>query len=189
LYQSYYGVDQMQRDKPPHPTDDRIPRRGGVASRISKHQGEASGAQRPPLESAELQAALGFRLRVAWGAMERYFFECFQAEKIAPATYAILVLVAANPGCLASEICAITAISSANIIPYIDELVERGLIRREVGARDRRVKHLYLTDEGASHLVALRRLEKRVVAHFEKKLGAQNLSKLIEWLGILAEND
>ena len=50
-------------------------------------------------------------------------------------------------------------------------------------------KHLYLTDEGASHLVALRRLEKRVVAHFEKKLGAQNLSKLIEWLGILAEND
>ena len=70
-----------------------------MAARISKHQGEASLAQRPPLESAELQAALGFRLRVAWGAMERYFFECFQAENIAPATYAILVLVAANPGC------------------------------------------------------------------------------------------
>ena len=115
--------------------------------------------------------------------------QIIQAENIAPATYAILVLVAANPGCLASEICAITAISSANIIPYIDELVERGLIRREIGARDRRVKHLYLTDEGAAHLVALRRLEKRVVAHFEKKLGAQSLSKLIEWLGILAEND
>jgi DNA-binding MarR family transcriptional regulator len=179
----------MRRAKSARPTDDRIPPRSGVAARISKHEREASLAQRPPLESAELQAALGFRLRVAWGAMERYFFECFQAENIAPATYAILVLVAANPGCLAAEICAVTAISSANIIPYIDELVERGLLRREVGARDRRVKHLYLTDEGASHLVALRRIEKRVVAHFEKKLGAQNLSKLIEWLGILAEND
>ena len=179
----------MQRDKSARPKGGGIPRRAGVAARISKHQGEASRAQRPPLGSAELQTALGFRLRVAWGAMERYFFECFQAENITPGSYAILVLTAANPGCLASEICAVTAISSANIIPYIDELVERGLIRREVGARDRRVKHLYLTDAGASHLVALRRLEKRVVAHFEKKLGAQNLSKLIEWLGILAEDD
>jgi DNA-binding MarR family transcriptional regulator len=156
---------------------------------ISSPRKRASLAERPPLDTAELQGALGFRLRAAWVAMERYFFERFEAEKASPATYAILVLVAANPGCLASEICAVTSISSANIIPYIDELVERGLIRREVGAGDRRVKHLHLTAEGASRLEAWRRLEKRVVQHFQKKLGAQNLPQLIEWLAIVAEHD
>jgi DNA-binding MarR family transcriptional regulator len=126
---------------------------------------------------------------VAWAAMERYFLECFREEEVTPALYAILVLVAANPGCLAAEVCAVTAISSANIIPYIDELVERGLIRREVGATDRRVKHLHLTDKGAARLEAWRRIERRVMEHFQAKLGAQNLPKLIEWLGVVADND
>lgn len=146
-------------------------------------------AERPPLEADELHAALGFRLRAAWVAMERYFLEQFREEKASPATYAILVLVAANPGCLAAEICAVTAISSANIIPYIDELVERGLIRRELGASDRRAKHLHLTEEGAVRLQAWRRLEKQVVRHFQNKLGAQNLPRLIEWLGLMADNE
>lgn len=149
----------------------------------------AALADRPPLEADELHAVLGFRLRVAWGAMERYFLEQFREEKASPATYAILVLVAANPGCLAAEICAVTAISSANIIPYIDELVERGLIRRELGASDRRAKHLHLTEEGAVRLQAWRRLEKQVVRHFKHKLGAQNLPKLMEWLGLIAGNE
>jgi DNA-binding MarR family transcriptional regulator len=166
-----------------------MPRRVGVASRNSKQKRDTSLAERPRLDAAELQAALGFRLREAWAGMERYFFQCFQEEKVTPAIYAIVVLVAANPGCLASEICAVTSISSANIIPYIDELVERGVIRREVGARDRRVKHLHLTDEGASRLQVWRGLEKRVIEHFQKKLGAQNLPKFIEWLAIMAEND
>ena len=121
--------------------------------------------------------------------MERYFLECFREEKVTPAIYAVLVLVAANPGCLAAEICAVTSISSANIIPYIDELVERGLIRREVGAADRRVKHLHLTGKGAIRLEAWRQLEKRVMEHFQKKLGAQNLPRFIEWLGVISEPD
>jgi DNA-binding MarR family transcriptional regulator len=121
--------------------------------------------------------------------MERYFLECFREEKVTPASYAVLVLVAANPGCLAAEICAVTSISSANIIPYIDELVERGLIRREVGAADRRVKHLYLTEKGGARLEAWRRLEKGLMEHFQKKLGAQNLPKLIDWLGAISARD
>lgn len=164
-------------------------KRGDVAARLSGGPNGKSVGERRALDTAELQAALGFRLREAWAAMERYFIECFREEKITPATYAILVLVAANRGCLAAEICATTSISSANIIPYIDELVERGLIRREVGARDRRVKHLHLTPKGATRLEVWRRLERRVMKHFQKKLGAQNLPTFIEWLGIVATSD
>ena len=166
-----------------------LPKRVGVATRIPKRAGGETFVDRPPLDTVELHAALGFRLREAWAAMERYFLECFREEKVTPATYAVLVLVAANPGCLAAEICAATSISSANIIPYIDELVDRGLIRREVGARDRRVKHLHLTEAGALRLEAWRRLEKRVMEHFRKKLGSQNLPKFIEYLGTVAEKD
>jgi len=121
--------------------------------------------------------------------MERYFCECFREEEITPATYAVLVIIAANPGCLAAEICSVTSISSANIIPYIDELVERGLIRREVGAADRRVKHLHLTEKGVVRLEAWRRLEKRVMQHFQAKLGAEKLPRLLEWLGSITDND
>jgi DNA-binding MarR family transcriptional regulator len=163
-------------------------RAGGAARILGRPVGE-SLAERPPLDTVELHAALGFRLRKAWTAMECYFLECFREEKVTPATYAVLVLVAANPGCLAAEICAVTSISSANIIPYIDELVDRGLIRREVGARDRRVKHLHLTEAGALRLEAWRRLEKRVMEHFRKKLGPQNLPKFMDYLGTVAEKD
>jgi DNA-binding MarR family transcriptional regulator len=152
-------------------------------------KGGGKPAERPRLDSAELEAALGFRLREAWATMERCFSRCFQDERLTPAAYAIVLLVAANPGCLASEICAVTSISSANIIPYIDELVERRLIRREVGARDRRSKHLHLTDEGAACLETWRRLEQQVIAHFRKKLGAQNLHKLLELLAVMAGRD
>jgi len=145
--------------------------------------------ERPALNTAELQRALGFRLREAWAAMARYFCECFREEEITPATYAVLVIIAANPGCLAAEICSVTSISSANIIPYIDELVERGLIRREVGATDRRVKHLHLTEQGVVRLEVWRRLEKRVMQHFQAKLGAQNLPQLLKWLGSITDND
>ncbi len=164
-------------------------KRARVAARVAGRTGGASRAERPPLQAAELEAALGFRLRVAWAAMERYFLECFREQGITPATYAIVLLVAANPGCLAAEICAVTSISSANIIPYIDELVERGLISREVGATDRRVKHLRLTKEGAERLETWRRLEKQVMEHFHNKLGAQSIAKIIEWLGVIANSD
>jgi DNA-binding MarR family transcriptional regulator len=150
--------------------------------------GESVG-QRPALDTAELEGALGFRLREAWGAMERYFCECFREEDITPATYAVLVIIAANPGCLAAEISSVTSISSANIIPYIDDLVERGLIRREVGATDRRVKHLHLTDKGVARLEVWRRLEKQVMRHFQAKVGADRLPRLLEWLGLITRDD
>jgi hypothetical protein len=38
-------------------------------------------------------------------------------------------------------------------------------------------------------LQAWRRLEKQVVRHFKHKLGAQNLPKLMEWLGLIAGNE
>jgi hypothetical protein len=46
-----------------------------------------------------------------------------------------------------------------------------------------------LTDKGAARLEAWRRIERRVMEHFQAKLGAQNLPKLIEWLGVVADND
>ena len=113
----------------------------------------AALADRPPLEADELHAVLGFRLRVAWGAMERYFLEQFREEKASPATYATLVLVAANPGCLAAEICAVTAISSANIIPYIDELVERKRLSGYRVAPDRTSDRRWM-DQAAAKVAA-----------------------------------
>jgi len=166
-----------------------IRKRVGGSTGSRPRSRDASLTPRPALDTTELQAALGFRLREAWGAMERYFCECFREEEITPATYAVLVIIAANPRCLAAEICSVTSISSANIIPYIDDLVDRGLIRREVGTADRRVKHLHLTQRGLARLEVWRRLEKRVMQHFQAKVGAQNLPRLLEWLGLITDHD
>jgi DNA-binding MarR family transcriptional regulator len=134
------------------------------------------------LDRSELNRTLGFRLREAWQEMERDFLERFREEKITPALYAILILVDANPGCRPSDLCREVSISPTNIVPYIEDLVQRGLMLREGGVRDRRMKHLTLTTRGRDYLNELRALHKAVDRDFLDKLGADNMAKLVELL-------
>jgi DNA-binding MarR family transcriptional regulator len=134
------------------------------------------------LDRAELDSTLGFRLREAWASMERYFLDTFRDEGISPPLYALLILVEANPDCLASEICREIGISAANIVPYVDYLVGQGLIVREAGVHDRRNKHLAITTAGCEYLKELRKLHKAVDEHFARRIGKDNMRKLVELL-------
>jgi DNA-binding MarR family transcriptional regulator len=137
------------------------------------------------MDRADLSTTLGFNLREAWQEMERCFLECFREEKITPALYAILILVEANPGCRPSDVCREISISPTNIVPYIDDLVARGLLSREVGVNDRRIKLLNLTPEGRDYLQRLRSLHKAIDDQFIQKLGQQNLDRLVELLATI----
>lgn len=121
--------------------------------------------------------------------MERHFLETFREEEITPALYAILILVETNPGCLTSEICREVAISPTNIIPYVDSLIARGLLSREYGVKDRRHKHLSLTDKGRAGLQRLRSMHQALTDHFTARLGKKNMDKLIELLATMNAED
>jgi MarR family transcriptional regulator, organic hydroperoxide resistance regulator len=160
--------------------------RAGISQGVISRPGPLPRAR---LGRSELNETLGFKLREAWVSMERYFVECFREEGITPPLYAILILVETNPGCLTSEICREVAISPTNIIPYVDGLIERGLLSREYSVKDRRHKHLSLTADGQAYLQRLRSLHQGLTDHFTAKLGKKNMDKLIELLALMSAEE
>ena len=156
----------------------------GARARTARSQ--PAGPSR--LDRSELEQTFGFRLRQAWQEMERCFLDCFRDEKITPALYAILLLVDANPGCRPSDVCREIAITPANIVPYVDELVQRGLLLRESGADDRRIKLLTLTPDGRLYVRRLRALHEQVNAQFARKVGEAKLGDLTQLLSLITSD-
>lgn len=145
-------------------------------------QGAPRAIDDTQMERGELDAILGFHLREAWLEMERCFSDCFRDEKINPCHYAILTLVAANPGCRPTDLCKVVTVSPTNIVPYLDDLVQRGCLSREIGVSDRRIKVLTLTSRGRDYLARLRELHTRIDRHVADRLGPEERGELIRLL-------
>ncbi len=62
--------------------------------------------------------------------------------------YTILALVCQNPGGTPARLARALAVTPGNITMWIDRLVDKGLVRREVGTADRRAQHLFATPQG-----------------------------------------
>ena len=135
-----------------------------------------------PLDCAELEQLLGFRLRTAWSYMEHYFTKCFAGTGIKPQHYAILLAIEKNPSCRISDLCYAVQITPNNMVPSLDLLMKRGFVFREFSLHDRREKRLGLTQLGTSYLGELRTLHERLTAHFEERIGATNLDVLVRLL-------
>jgi len=58
----------------------------------------------------------------------------------------MLALIDEKPGIRAAELCRVLGIKSANMVPLIAELEERGLLERDDHANDKRVRVLHLTE-------------------------------------------
>jgi DNA-binding MarR family transcriptional regulator len=154
-----------------------------TSARRARKPATAPAAER--LDRSELDRALGFRLREALAESERAFQACFREEKISSAVYAILTVVGANPGCRPSDLCREILISPTNIVPYLDDLAERGLLLREEDPRDRRSKRLTLTLEGRDYLGRLRLMHRRITADLERRIGERELAQLLDLLSRL----
>lgn len=115
-----------------------------------------------------LENTLGFLLAAGWRHANHYFTQHFRDFDITPATYGVLTLVDANPGCAIGDVGRAMGIAPNNIARLVDRLHERGLLEKSVGPEDARVRSLTLTQEGADLLA---NLDARHVAYEEEFRG------------------
>jgi len=133
----------------------------------------AAGARGEAIDLGILPGLIGFNLRCAQVAVFQDFKRGAGAAEISPPQFGTLVLIEANPGISQSAIAAALRFDRSTLVQIIDRLEARGLVVREVSARDRRSHALKLTEDGARQLAELKRLvdahEKQITARLDAK--------------------
>jgi DNA-binding MarR family transcriptional regulator len=131
------------------------------------------GMARDEIEIGALASLVGYRLRRASSAFLVDFGTAMDGTGLRQVTFAVLSMVAENPGTNQGAIGRVLSIQRANMVALIDELVDKGLIERAVDRNDRRAFSLTLTPAGEATLLDARKRidahERRMLADFSPK--------------------
>ena len=100
------------------------------------------------LDTRVLDGLIGYDIRRASLAVMAAFARNMAPLELGAATFTVLLLVSANPGVKASQLCSLLDLHSSNLVGMIKQLGERGLIERRPHPGDERALGLYLTPHG-----------------------------------------
>jgi DNA-binding MarR family transcriptional regulator len=138
------------------------------------------------IDLGPLAAMLHHALRDAQAQVLEELQASFAVEDMRPLPFAILVVLARNPGLRQIQVGFALGIQPTNLVPLIDGLEQRGLAERRVVPGDRRARGLFLTKLGAETLA---RLEANAAAHearLAERLGPGGREQLLSLLRRLA---
>jgi DNA-binding MarR family transcriptional regulator len=135
-----------------------------------------------------LDAQIGYQLRRASAFALNDFAIEFSDTSLRPVTYGMLALIDENPGIRAAELCRILGMKSANMVPLLTELEERGLVERDEHAEDKRVQVLHLTKAARQAMPAWRQRVRRHENRFLQRLSRKERATLLRllrrvWMG------
>jgi len=102
----------------------------------------------PVLPLARLYAVPGHLIRRAQQKAVAKFMEACAAHDLTPVQFAALAAVDDSPGLTASELADRIAFDRSTVGDVVDRLARKRLLRRRSDPRDRRIRRLYLTEEG-----------------------------------------
>ena len=71
-----------------------------------------------------------------------------ESDGLGRAHHRVIHFVARHPGITVAELLSILRITKQSLARVLRELIERSLVEQITGTRDRRQRHLHLTDEG-----------------------------------------
>jgi DNA-binding MarR family transcriptional regulator len=100
------------------------------------------------LDYGSLERLLGFHVRLAQVAFYRDYVVAMKDLDLTQKQYAVLVLVAANPGVSQIDLAAALGVDRATMMAIVDRLQNRDLLQRVPSKIDRRRQELYLTAAG-----------------------------------------
>jgi DNA-binding MarR family transcriptional regulator len=154
---------------------------------IGMKQGSAP-RRRPPREADaqhvafdELPTYVGYQVRRAQAKIFGEFAAALGSLEFTPGSFGVLTLIRANPGITQVALAAAFGIDKSTMSPVIVRLEKRGLIRREVLARDRRCHALFFEPTAEGIFLAardrVRAFEARLSKAEQREL-ARLLSKL-----------
>jgi len=150
---------------------------GGTRPEAARSPGEDE------IQMGLLPGLIGFRLRCAQAAVFKHFGQTVGRHAVSPPQFGALILVEANPGISQSAVAAALRFDRSTLVQIIDRLEERGLVVREVSARDRRSHALRLTEAGAALLETLKRVALEHEDHMARRLSPDERGALLRLLG------
>jgi DNA-binding MarR family transcriptional regulator len=90
----------------------------------------------------------GYLLTRLGEASRRRFGELIEPAGLDGRHFRVITIVGAHPGVTQQHLHEKTSIDTSSMVAVIDDLQERGLAERRTDAEDRRVRAIYLTEEG-----------------------------------------
>lgn len=113
---------------------------------------------------------VGYHLRRASGAFAADFAAAVEGTGMRQVLIGILAVVSGNAGINQGAVGRVLGIKRANMVSLINELVERGLITRDIDSADRRAFTLNITMAGSTMLgeclSRIERHERQMLASF-----------------------
>ena len=131
-----------------------------------------------------LHGLVGYRLARASGTFLADFRRAMEGTTIRPALFAMLSTISENPAINQTGLGKALGIQRANLVPLVNELLERDLIERQPAANDRRAFALHLTDAGVA---ALQDCVERIRAHEDRMLAVFTRAERAQLLTLLAK--
>jgi len=135
-----------------------------------------------PVDLGILNGHLGYFIRRAQVWVFQDFIRTLARADIRPAQYSVLVVVEANPGLSQAEVANTLGIERARLVRLLDQLEQRGFIRRLAMANDRRSHALQLTREGQKALQRIKALAAQHETRLMEKLGAARHKLMLDML-------
>jgi DNA-binding MarR family transcriptional regulator len=130
----------------------------------------------PEINFGMLNSLIGFNLRMAQGIMYRHYAESVAKLGMGQRRFAVLELIACNPGVSQVDIAAALNVDRPAMMLVVDHLENRKLILRRRSEKDRRRQELHLTPNGVEFLRRIRAIvrdhEKTFASLFSKKEAA-----------------
>jgi DNA-binding MarR family transcriptional regulator len=134
------------------------------------------------IDSSAPFQAVGFVVSSIGYAVGRRFHQVLAPLELEPREFALLRAVAAAEGQSQQALGERLQIPPSRMVAFIDALEARGLLERRHNPHDRRVRALYLTDDGRELLGRAFSLAVEFERHLCAKLSAAERDQLVELL-------
>jgi DNA-binding MarR family transcriptional regulator len=129
-----------------------------------------------------LDSLVGYNLRRAAAHQRERFREAFAPYDVRPVQLTALIVIFHNDRLGQSALGKLLGMKRANVVKLLDELQERGLIRRKQSKNDRRAYNVHLTAKGKRLTEELLAVHEKLEGDLAQSFGVDELRELVDLL-------
>ena len=164
----------------------------GRIAKASTRKGNGGAKAAEPDGSRELDLTAlrqtpGFMIRILQLQNFEAFYPYFEALKLSPLEYAILVAVRDNKAVTQSELAGVLRMQLPNLVKILSRMEETGVLKRKRSTRDKRAVELSLSAAGERRADEASRLGERFNAHTLSALSKPEQTAFLQMLVRLVE--
>ena len=164
----------------------------GRIAKVSTRRGNGAAKAAQPdagreLDLTALQQTPGFLVRILQLQNFEAFYPYFEALKLSPLEYAILVAVRDNKAVTQSELAGVLRMQLPNLVKILSRMEETGVLKRKRSTRDKRAVELSLSAAGERRADEASRLGERFNAQTLSALSKPEQAAFLQMLVRLVE--